>query len=384
MGLNIRLWLRLVSCLGGLALLCSAFGNITGSYGSVSPNSLVYLRLTQTGGSLSGYMETFQASDLWGSGYESRSQGVEGRVDGRRFVLNSLIQGKAVGLGLRLDFPSIQGRSETVLVSPMSAAAWNLRVSSFKETQAVRVQVRDFQRALNNFVKAGDSEGSTSVEALQEAQRNKVKLAASLAAAQSRMTAAQSLLAAARSKAADADATAKEADSTAAELDAAADKDDAQTSRQRAQDARTLASQLSYAASGAHYRVSTAEYDVTSAQWNLANAQRAVDENDKRAFDASKILAELNLTVRILASEEGRQGLAKFARGQLRMATVNQSTLLNFYPSRDAQSIEQAAKGWHLLMVRISHSWSMVLVNGYLYWMDTSDLTPQSELSYSP
>lgn len=173
MGWESRFAARLWLCLVGMTVVCCAFGNVTGGYSSVTSSSLVYVRLTQTGNSLTGYIQTLQESDLWGAGYEARTQSVSGQIEGKNFVLNSVMQGTTMGPSLRLEFPGADGRSSNIVVSPMSLFAWNAHVSKFEDKQALRVKVRDFGSAFTDYCKGADSEATDAARTLHEVQAEK-------------------------------------------------------------------------------------------------------------------------------------------------------------------------------------------------------------------
>jgi len=157
MGWKRRFAARLGLGLVALAVSVTAFGKINGGYSAANSTSLLYVRLTQTGNELTGYIQTLQATDK-DPGYATETKQVSGQIDGKAFVVNSIIQGSVQGDKLKIEFPTSNGQSTSVTLLPTSLKAWNATAEKFKSKFYARVNVRNFQLAFADYCKACKSD----------------------------------------------------------------------------------------------------------------------------------------------------------------------------------------------------------------------------------
>lgn len=160
---------RAVSVLTVILLTClvAALANVsqadvTGGYMASASDGLVYLRITQVGSKLSGYVQLVQGSDLHTTqGFSIKQQQVAGDISGSSFSLGHNLEsflGGSIGPceGTRkagklvLQFPAGDGRTTTEVFRPVSTNTWNSAVEAFKKKRTTAAYVQRWSDALWN------------------------------------------------------------------------------------------------------------------------------------------------------------------------------------------------------------------------------------------
>lgn len=115
--------------------VCQA--SLTGGYMQVAQGSLTYLRLTQVGDRLNGYLQLISADATAPDGFATKQIQVSGIVSGASFSLTGGLpcEGSRTSGRLSLQFPSNDGRTSTCVLSPTSAEGWNRVVAGFQKRQ---------------------------------------------------------------------------------------------------------------------------------------------------------------------------------------------------------------------------------------------------------
>ena len=131
----------IVSTFISLLLICTAFGDITGSYMDRQDDFIVYVQLTQMKDKLSGFMQVVQADPemtwqpkatvyrlsgtIYNKALSLRREGSDGQYRG--------FEGKVVATGIELNSPSESGYITRLMLRSCTASSWNKQVSRFEE-----------------------------------------------------------------------------------------------------------------------------------------------------------------------------------------------------------------------------------------------------------
>jgi len=129
-----------LAIVGLIVLAQSAHADATGGYIAVTQYQVAYLRLTQTGGSVDGALQTV-TYDTSSSGYKTGGGNVLGNLHGSTLSLrgdaflgqrSSLISGTYRTHTVTIDFPQDNGTFASMVFHSGSIAKWNSTVTTFE------------------------------------------------------------------------------------------------------------------------------------------------------------------------------------------------------------------------------------------------------------
>ena len=354
------------------ASVCIARADITGNYSSVSSGSLMLIRLTQTKSNLSGFMQWLGADSISRQGYSLRSSQFVGNLDGVNFTLRGgpNCEGKVSGRKLKLQFPTADGRTTTVTLSPTTEAAWNTSVTEFQRKQSIWAKVWDFGGIYTDYVNGFERIAKRAQSDVKKTGEIRLDLQSKISKAESELSVARKSVEQEKSKLTDAIERARVANEKAKELEKVADREESDAARKRAHDARNSAYEADVKVNDAESAVYSAESKVYGFESNLESAQDKFKWNEESASEAKKTLDDLRATYDVLGTPESRKVLMAINKGRITRATVPAKVKLYFYASEDSLSIATLNSDLILTMVPVSSKWGMVPLNGRMYWLD--------------
>lgn len=365
-----------------LASVCVAHADITGNYSYISSGSLVLIRLTQTKSTLSGFMQSLGTDTISRQGYSLRSSQFVGNLDGTNFTLRGGpdCEGKVSGRKLQLQFPTRDGRTTTLVLSPTTEAAWNKSVSEFQHKQAIWAQVWDFSRIYSDYVNGFEKTAKSSQDDLRKAEVKRPELQGNLNKADLALAKAKKAVEQAKAKLAEAQQKEKVANDKAKELERVADKEESDAARKRAYDARNAAYEAGVKVHDAESAVYSAESEVYGCDINLDHAQNQFKWNEEQATEAKQTLGQLKVTSDVLRADESIRVLAAVSKGRIIKGIVPAQVKLFFYASEDSLSTATLKSGAIITVVRVSSKWSMVALFGRIYWIRSDKVSKSQAL----
>lgn len=144
-----NIYLMMLAMLG-LSVNCRA--SLTGGYMQVTADCLTYLRLTQAGSQLNGYVQFVQASVQTTEGFTVKQLPVSGVASGQSFSLTRGIvcEGTRMAGKVTLQFPDESGRTSTCILNSTPAKAWNQAVLTFERECRIKAYANKWDNALWN------------------------------------------------------------------------------------------------------------------------------------------------------------------------------------------------------------------------------------------
>lgn len=266
-------------------MLCGgAHASVTGSYSAQQPTWIAYLRLTQTGSKLVGYIQyvyadsrlvtTSRRSDLHGS---ADSSTIALKLDGFLGYGGKDAAGEVRGRTLVLEFALDNGRVDRVTFSPTTGAKWNKTVSAFEARWARAIQSQRNQQTAAAEKLAVKQEARKCVLAFYQGVKDLTRSLDALDTARQKVAEAERVVAAHKQAVVDAEAIAKKAEQEA------------------------VTSQEQYEAGSLRYKVGTRKYEVGSAEYAVHSrrydVERILDEIDKNKGTIVSALKRLRLLV---------------------------------------------------------------------------------------
>jgi hypothetical protein len=139
-----------VVALLSLSVICGA--SLTGGYMQVTSDCLTYLRLTQAGSQLNGYVQFVQASVQTTEGFTAKQLQVSGIASGQSFSLTRGMEceGTCMAGNVTLQFPDKSGITSTCILNSTSAKTWNLTVLAFERKCRIKAYANEWENALWN------------------------------------------------------------------------------------------------------------------------------------------------------------------------------------------------------------------------------------------
>lgn len=385
------------TCVLSLALLSIpvlASADLTGGYVNKDSSTLMYLRITQVGRQVSGFMQTIRADYRTATGTNAQTAEFIGEADGGSFTIhgdtmNRLFGGSIVRCagtktsnGVRLSFPNASGYVGMSTFARCSEGEWNKTLSRFNQDRLIDSTYLWFLQGMASHFK----DLADQIQSLRsEVSKRDAKLAEiakqipirqdeiqqcadavkeatqALEEAKQRYESSQQARRIAEQEASDNDSSAiqqKVRDAERAEREAERNQDRADTVLDRAKD-----------------KLDRSKDKMESLLQDRTEVAEGSDERKQR-------LASIEAEQRLLFSAGKSSSVKVLKQKRLPVAAVKSGVTIYAGPSVKAQSLGNVSGSGRFPVLQAGLGWSLIMLSDRrMAWVPTKSLGPVATLT---